>query len=400
MRTFKCFREKPFARTPDVKIMAFVIPVAGLILMIAAAYVADFVLHRTGKLDAGAVFDHRSERIAKEVIQGWGPKRADNVAGPFILLALHLQLLLLAYLGSLLRWNVVTSIGMVVLAATRIRALQEATHYAMHGTLTQNRALGLTCAHWAFQLPFLRPAANDRVLSHVIEHHPNVNNPESDPNLAEYIDLGFRPGLGFGSKIRLLLYPLTWRGLRGTLLSCWARVQQDTFRRLVAVAVLSAALYSCGGIRGVFLCYLLPAVTVYPLFAWWSQLVEHRWYQRIQGTPSEREFSSGRVIDVGFIRRRAIELTVLPFGDSLHLAHSLYPSVRWNYLPALHRIHQQADWRYRSLLVGGLFFSSRGRPSLLKDALLNFGEPVIQRTVGAPEGALLESITKCRTEPT
>lgn len=130
------------------------------------------------------------------------------------------------------------------------------------------------------------------------------------------------------------------------------------------------------GIRGVVLCYLIPAVTVYPLFAWWSQLVEHRWYQSIQDTGRAREFDSGRVIDAGFFTRRLIEFTVLPFGDSLHLAHSLYPSVRWNYLPAIHRIHMQADPRYRSLRVGGLFFSARSRTSLLKDALLDFGEPI------------------------
>lgn len=191
-----------------------------------------------------------------------------------------------------------------------------------------------------------------------------MNNPESDPNLAKYIELGFRPGLGLGTKVRLLFFPLAWRGLRSTLTSCWARLRQDRFHRLIAISALSVALYWCGGIRGVVLCYLIPAVTVYPLFAWWSQLVEHRCYQSIQDTGRAREFDSGRVIDAGFFTRRLIEFTVLPFGDSLHLAHSLYPSVRWNYLPAIHRIHMQADPRYRSLRVGGLFFSARSRTSL------------------------------------
>jgi fatty acid desaturase len=58
---------------------------------------------------------------------------------------------------------------------------------------------------------------------------------------------------------------------------------------------------------------------------------------------------------------------VFPFGDCYHLAHSLYPMVRWNYLADLDRLLTRVDPAYDRYRSVGFLKPSGTRPSALSE---------------------------------
>jgi fatty acid desaturase len=58
---------------------------------------------------------------------------------------------------------------------------------------------------------------------------------------------------------------------------------------------------------------------------------------------------------------------ICPSSDAYHLAHSLYPGVRWNYLPAIDRVLKVDEPRYSQHASEGLLLSSDGIPSALSE---------------------------------
>ena len=212
-----------------------------------------------------------------------------------------------------------------------------------------------------------------RAKHHVQEHHPHVNDPARDPNLIEYVELGFNPPLRAPAFLRLVFFPVTPRGLAATVRSTWAHLRAAPARIVIAASLLVGALALVGGATAAVVCYAIPLFVVYPLLSWWSQLVEHRWFRSRPASGSDREYASGRVLNVSRLTRWCLEASVLPFGDSLHLAHSMYPGVRWNHLGFLHAVHMERDSQYRAVALDVVWWPGSAR-SIVGDVFRNFSQ--------------------------
>jgi fatty acid desaturase len=345
------------------------------------ARAVDVVVHRrqARRIErVGTLWDEGSQRIPPQVTRALGPLPLDDVLAPCLVIALHGQLLLLAWLVGRFPSSLPIAAVACLIAATRMRSLQEITHYSVHGSLTFRRHIGLRTAGWLFQFPLWRATIEARVKHHALDHHPHVNDPVRDPNLIEYAELGFIPPLRWRQLVRLWLYPLTVHGVLGTVRSAWRNFCEAPAPIAVCAAAMVVLLLFAGGPRAVLVCYGIPLLLLYPLLAWWSQLVEHRWFEVPTGPTDEREYASGRVLNVSGPTRWWLEATVLPFGDSLHLAHSIYPGVRWNYLPLVHRLHMQHDRRYRAVALE-LLWQPRHPRSIVGDVVRNFSRAAVMR---------------------
>jgi fatty acid desaturase len=263
-----------------------------------------------------------------------------------------------------------------VYAAVKFRHLQELTHFAVHGCLARGRRCNDVLGEVIFQAPLAMPSINRRRTTHVVEHHPNATDPRLDPNIAALYAAGLRPGCRDGEFVRALLFPLTVTGLRETVrqirtdLATHRVVRSARWTPLVVIVLVTAL----GGAAGLVAVLLVPRLVVYPYLSWLSLLFEHRWFAVATPAAStdRRTREAERCIRL-YRRRRVLEWiargTWLPYGDLFHFAHSVYPSMRWNFLPVADRLlgdprgaFSSTVWG-RSSAVAALYEDSRTRPA-------------------------------------
>lgn len=261
----------------------------------------------------------------------------------------------------------------IVFVGTRFRVLQEASHTAVHRGLCRSRQWQWAVSNVAAQWPCFRPDMHHRFIAHVREHHAHANELGADPNITRFISIGVVPGISPALFKRRLLYPLTPSGLRDTLEVSVA----NTFRRnrttaglalrLAVVAVVAGLFWRLGDVAGLAAGYVVPMLTIYPLCSWISALAEHRWFALCEETDRRaRECVNGRPTDYTGLGRLA-KHTIFPFSDHYHLAHSLYPKLRWNYLASVDRALKEQDARYALYASEGLLRPHRTRPSALSE---------------------------------
>lgn len=235
------------------------------------------------------------------------------------------------------------TIAAAVLLAVKGRHLQEVSHFGVHTALTASRRLGDLLTEFTAQGPLVLATVGNRRESHVRLHHPNATVPGVDPNLAELAAAGMVRGCTPAAFARAVVHPVTWRGLRTTLSGLWwngLAFRPSTRARLPLVVALGGTGYLLGGWRAI-VALVAARLVLYPLMAWFSLLVEHRWFsaEPWRGRPIEVE--ARRCVRV-WAGRPVLALvaraTVLPYGDLYHFAHSVYPTVRWNYLPTVDAI--------------------------------------------------------------
>jgi fatty acid desaturase len=259
---------------------------------------------------------------------------------------------------------------LTLFAGARIRALQEVGHTAVHLGLCRSKRWQWGLANVLFQYPCFKPNMRARCISHVHQHHRATNQP-SDPNIARFRAIGFVPPMSLGRFQCMLFYPFTPRGLLETLrlmVRATASNQSifDSVVRANVVLVVVCLFVAIGGWQGLVFAYLLPLLTVYPWFSWISLLVEHRWFVECHAKARfARECINGRPTDYSGVSGWLIKHFVLPASDHYHLAHSLYPHVRWNYLAAIDRKLKARDPAYGTFRTEGLFWSNGSRPSAL-----------------------------------
>jgi fatty acid desaturase len=262
----------------------------------------------------------------------------------------------------------------VVLVSARMRALQEIGHNAVHYAMCRSKEWQWFLSNLFFQFPLMKRDMRSRFVTHVKEHHRNPNDPLKDPNLRRIIDGGMRPGITRAQFYWRLLYPLLprgfWVNLRTSAVNAWlgnASVAAALTR--VAAMILGVGLvWLCGGLPGLF-AYAIALLLVYPWFSWLSILAEHRWF-----CPSERPANrwqmectncrpTGFAGWTGWLARQL----VFPLSDAYHLVHSLYPYVRWNYLPALDRHLRAHDPFYAAYASEGFLFPRGALPAALSE---------------------------------
>lgn len=269
--------------------------------------------------------------------------------------------------------HVVGYLALVVLVATRLRAIQETGHTATHYGLCRQRRFQWLLSDLLFQYPCFKPDMSFRYISHVRQHHHHANEPDIDPNILRFKKLGFLPGISRRRFDAMLLHPLTPRGFAETFSFIVSGVRQNKTAlgaviRIAVVAALVTAFVVCVGWTGFLVGYAIPMVTIYPLYSWISLLVEHRWFvECTESSHFARECVNGRPTAypgaAGWILKHAL----FPATDHYHLAHSLYPHIRWNHMAAIDRALAAGDPRYGKYGSVGLLWQAGERPSALSE---------------------------------
>jgi len=265
--------------------------------------------------------------------------RANNLT-PALLLAGH-WLEVAAWWGWGARSGPMALVAVAAITAVKLRHLQEASHFAAHGVLFRSMRAGDAITGLAVHAPLGYVPVAERRERHVRRHHPNAAIPGVDPNLDALTAAGLRPGASLPAFITGVLYPLTPRGVLGTLRSI------DTSLRMAGVAsaavffLVPATAFALGGTRLLIAGYLIPRILLYPQLAWTSLLVEHTWFEPVPLAAGRGETEAARCVRV-YRRKRVSEIVArcvwLPYGDLYHYAHSAHPSVRWNYLPRVEEL--------------------------------------------------------------
>ncbi|MEX3628910.1 MAG: fatty acid desaturase [Burkholderia sp.] len=262
----------------------------------------------------------------------------------------------------------------VLWSGGRMRALQEFGHSAVHFALCRSHAWQWWLSDVFYQFPVFKRDMHSRYQTHTVEHHRHPNHPEHDPNRARVRDGGYGAGLTPLSFHALLLFPLTprgaWANLRTMARNSLLNHSRTTAAaRWLTVAAVTAVLWWAGGWKGVVFGWLVPLVTSYPVFAWVSLLTEHRWF--IEGVANgdrlDIEYRAGRPTDYFGLTGWLVRVFICPTSDAYHLAHSLYPGVRWNYLPAIDRHLKIHEPRYTEHASEGLLIRCGNAPAALSE---------------------------------
>lgn len=264
-------------------------------------------------------------------------------------------------------------LAVVLWSGGRMRALQEFGHNAVHFALCRHHAWQWWLSNVFYQFPVFKRDMRSRYQAHTVEHHRNPNHPELDPNRARVQAGGYVAGVSPICFYRLLLYPLTPEGAKVNLTTLMRSSLLNHSRltsvvRCLCLMAVAALLYWAGGWKGVVFGWLLPLLTSYPVFAWVSLLTEHRWF--IEGPIRNRrdlEYLAGRPTDYFGLSGWLVRVFIAPTSDAYHLAHSLYPGVRWNYLPAIDRHLKIHEPRYSSNASEGLFVRRGSAPTALSE---------------------------------
>lgn len=263
----------------------------------------------------------------------------------------------------------------VVWVGGRLRALQEFGHNTVHFALCPSHALQWWLSDFFYQFPAFKRDMFSRQVTHTREHHRQPNHPIHDPNRIRVAAGGMVFPLTAAQFHARLLYPLTPRGIVDNIsgMARNARLNRNgtvVAWRLASLTLAGSVLYAAGGWLGVLCGWLLPLLTSYALFAWLALLAEHRWF--VAAAPDEasrvaHELQAGRPTDYAGLSGWLVRRLISPTSDAYHLAHSLYPGVRWNYLPAIDRQLKIDDPDYTRFASTGLLFSRDGIPSALSE---------------------------------
>ena len=306
----------------------------------------------------------------------------DAVFAPMPFLWCWLDIVVLVRLGALIgHWA--PWIPIVAIVAGRMRALQEIGHNAVHCAMCRSKSWQWFLSNFFFQFPLMKRDMHSRFITHVKEHHRNPNDPDKDPNLRRVIEGGVRPGISPLEFHARLFFPLSprgfWINLRTSAVNStmgnasWRTVGA----RLVSVALALSVLWLAGGAAGVAVGYAVPLLFVYPLFSWVSLLGEHRWFcPNDQGRDRwEMECINCRPTAFPGLTGWIVRQLVFPLSDAYHLAHSLYPHVRWSYLPAIDRHLRAHDPHYAAYRSEGLLFSRGPLPAALSELRERLHDP-------------------------
>ncbi|PTL84521.1 fatty acid desaturase [Vitiosangium sp. GDMCC 1.1324] len=283
-------------------------------------------------------------------------------------LDIYIAVLLAKMIDHPLAWGALT-----LWVGGRFRALQEFGHNAVHFALCRARGWQWWLSDIFYQFPAFKRDMHSRQITHTQQHHRNPNHEKLDPNRARVFDGGMHPGMTQAQFFWSMLYPLRFSGLMVNLKTMMRNsLLNHSFATALARALtllgLTALLGWTAGWKAVAWGWLVPLMTSYSLFAWVSLLTEHRWF--VSGWPENRltrEFLMCRPTDYPGFTGWLVRVFICPTSDAYHLAHSLYPGVRWNYLPAIDRVLKVDEPRYTEHASQGLLFFRDSIPSALSE---------------------------------
>jgi len=246
---------------------------------------------------------------------------------------------------------------------------------AIHKTLCNSEAAQFLITNLFFQSPLFKPYAKKRRESHM-RHHFHTNVAKIDPSVIEMVDAGLKKGMSYSSFIYFIFYSITPQGIIQTISNSLRNTFDFNYSiplfilRIGSVSIFTLLFYYFDGVKAIGLYYLIPAFIIYPFLGWISQLAEHRWLiETSESDKKIRECIIGRPIDYPGITGFIIRYLIFPFGDSYHLAHSLYPKMHWLALKDLDsKLKMQNDTPYCQFWSKGLIWPQEdGVPSAFSD---------------------------------
>lgn len=349
-------------------------------MTITLAYVVTLCLVRVAIWLIVKVYYSDSDRMLKLLrlqssaseTRGAYHKRWDSVLATFPFLWTWLDILIVVSVAQYAS-NWVTWILVSVVVGGRFRALQEFGHNAVHFAMCKSHRWQYLLSEVFCQAPLFKPEMQIRQHRHSGQHHPNPNQHGKDPNFAKVVAGCMVPGISVRQFRLNLFHPFRVSTLKINLFSMGSNVFAASslkagVTRCLAICSTAAILYLHAGFSGVIWAWLFPVATFYQLFAWWALLAEHRWHVESDApTRIEREYASARPTDYAGLSGLLTRCFIAPTSDAYHLVHSLYPHVRWNYLPAIDRWLKVNDARYTENASMGFFFSRNGIPSALSE---------------------------------
>jgi fatty acid desaturase len=344
---------------------------SGMIFLGLSLHLLDYLCHIPPNLRSEDVHINSEGymRLSRDVLRALKFKSCDNVLGASSFIRIYLYMCAAGILFNHYE-SILVKCLMILYVSCRLRALQELSHFAVHGVLCPSFKLGHLLANIFYQYPLGLPTASARYQSHVFNHHPNPNIPNKDPNLQDYINIGFAPGITVKRFWLSVLHPFSVKGIADRLQTYFNVWKDDRIPRIIVIATIILPLIIFG-LWGELIClYLIPCIIIHPFLAWISQLVEHRWFYRIKASSGlEIQYAYGKVIEFPGLFGRIIKHNFFPFGDAYHLVHSLYPTIRWNYLRAVHMFCKEHDARYRSRMNSGILWGAGENVSALRELM-------------------------------
>lgn len=261
---------------------------------------------------------------ADEMSSRSGPVRA------VVAIALHVaSATALAVVAERLRavaWGVwIATLPLIWLfIGSRFRALCNMMHECCHRTLVRGRRVSRAFGHLLSFFDFTDFV--DYAVEH-LSHHRYLGHPERDLDFSARRVLFERLG-PFGPRhiwLPLTLFHLPYY-VRPLV---WCR--RDSLPVAIARAGFLALLAAVGVVLGwdrLILYYLVPYLTTYQIFRFWSDAADHAGL-----TGGETEFDRARN---HIFRFAPLNWLVFPRHDQYHLVHHMFPGITTRHLPAMH----------------------------------------------------------------
>ncbi|MGY4498174.1 fatty acid desaturase [Bradyrhizobium sp. GM24.11] len=280
----------------------------------------------------------------------------------------------------------------VLLIGAYQRGLTTIAHDAAHRTLasntTWNYILGILFAsyplfqrHWAYRI------------SHVYLHHPNLGDPEKDPDLKFFLASGvydvvppkqyafniiWKPILG-GATVAYLKYLWTNRfSITDVEDQSRSGILIDKYGFYLFWTLIFGGSYLLGLLHVLILFWIVPYLTTFQALGWFIELAEH---SPMCETETTNVYLT-RNRKGNFIERAIVGQNL----DEYHLEHHLSPGIPFWLLRKAQKIRMQ-DPHYASVAAtwGGLFVKGpQGQPSVIAQ-LKERNRSLYEQSLASPE---------------
>lgn len=327
-----------------------------------------------------------SHRFSREIKKDISKLRPDNITGGLYIVKDYTVIFMCALATVKLSWWLYPLA--VLLIGSHQRGLTTIAHDAAHKILAKNRTLNfvygvLFAAYPIFQKHFAYRE------SHIKNHHPNLGDPNRDPDLQFFISSGvYETAHPLRYYFRIAIFPIlggaTFNYLKYLMANRFKTTdaQRENFERrhlLIDTTgfygfwiVVLGACYYFKVLDYFLLFWAIPYLTSFQILGWFIELAEHN----PMCEDSKKDIYLTR-------NRKGPLIEKMLFGvnlDEYHLEHHLSPSVPFWHLKKAQAIHKRdPEYAALSLTWGGLFSSGpNGQKSVIKQLLERNRERYLQ----------------------